>query len=127
MVIRGHSNFLLLYSYTYIADVTTPSPTLPTPTPTPTSTVECYYDSEVRIVEQGYGYDVNGNYYVQGSVEMCRNGTYAPVCYDGWDITDASIACKYHGYYPPYYGELSHLSDYCCMTTPNLYNYQYLL
>ena len=38
-------------------------------------------------------------------MEVCYNGTYHPVCDDGWTANDAAVVCRYMGYTPPYYSE----------------------
>ena len=49
---------------------------------------------------------MNGNYFVQLTVQICRNGVYTPVCSDGWDVADAIVVCRDQGYYPPEFGVL---------------------
>ena len=41
---------------------------------------------------------------VEGTVEMCYNGNYGYVCDLGWDMADATVACRDLGYFD--FGEL---------------------
>lgn len=34
-----------------------------------------------------------------GRVEVCYNGTYHPVCDQGWTVNDATVVCNRIGYY----------------------------
>ena len=38
-------------------------------------------------------------------MEVCVNGTYYPVCDEGWDDSDAAVVCNYLGYNYQYYRE----------------------
>ena len=101
--------------YLHSADVPTISPTPPTPTPSPSpsSTVECSYDGAISFPDTARGYDMNGNYYVEGNIEICRNGVYTPVCSNGWDTADATTACRQLGFFTTY-GELIYYATNFC-------------
>ena len=34
----------------------------------------------------------------EGRIEMCINGVWGAICDEGWDITDAHVACTQMGY-----------------------------
>ena len=44
------------------------------------------YDGDVRIVD--------GNRYGEGRVEVCRNNEWGTICDQGWDNSDATVACR---------------------------------
>ena len=69
----------------------------------PTPTTSCY-NGEVRLENSTYSY-IDGNYFYGGRVEVCYNGTYYPVCDDGWTDSDAAVICNYVGYGYSYYRE----------------------
>ena len=62
----------------------------------PTPTTPCY-DGQVLLANSTYSY-INGNYFYGGRVEVCYNGTYRPVCDDGWTDSDAAVVCYQEGY-----------------------------
>ena len=51
------------------------------------------------------GFDENGNYFIQGRVELCLNGTYGAFCDIGWDDSDAAVTCRNLGYDAPFFGK----------------------
>ena len=61
---------------------------------TPTS--PCY-DGQLQLANTTYSY-INGSYFYGGRVEVCYNGTYSPICDDGWTDEDAAVVCYYVGY-----------------------------
>ena len=48
-------------------------------------------------------------YFYGGRVEVCYNTTYHHVCDEGWADNEATVVCRYMGYYPPYYCKLLYL------------------
>ena len=67
------------------------------------------YEGQVRFGESESGYNENGDYFFEGRVEVCINGTFGVICDDGWDEKDAAVACNHMGYSPQYYSMLFYL------------------
>ena len=36
--------------------------------------------------------------YTLGRIEICKNGEWGTICSDGWDNTDAGVACRQLGF-----------------------------
>ena len=64
-----------------------------------------YCDSgDFYLANYTYSYN-DGDHFTGGRVEVCYNGTYYPVCAEGWTDSDAAVVCKHYGYHYPYYRE----------------------
>lgn len=59
-------------------------------------------DGPARVVNSTYHRD-NDTHFYGGSVEVCYNDTYHPLCGEGWTDNDAAIMCNKAGYRYPYY------------------------
>ena len=42
---------------------------------------------------------MNGEIERAGTVEVCLDGVWVPVCSDQWDTPDATVVCRQLGYY----------------------------
>ena len=51
---------------------------------------ECYEEGSIRLSD--------GTTSREGRVEICLNGYWGTVCSNGWDESDALVACKQAGY-----------------------------
>ena len=61
-------------------------------------------DGTVRLGNQSYGVTTEGYSIIEGTVEVCINGTFGPICSGPhWDEVDAGVVCRSLGYYPPEY------------------------
>ena len=69
----------------------------------PTPTTPCY-DGDIRLENSTYSY-IDGDYFYGGRVEVCYNGSYYPVCDEGWNYNEAAVVCNYLGYGYSYYRE----------------------
>ena len=56
---------------------------------------------------------VDGESERAGTVEVCQNGLWVPVCSDQWDTPDATVVCRQLGYY--YNGEITCYINGCML------------
>ena len=56
-------------------------------------------DGAVRLAdEDGAVTLADGSTFLEGRLEVCRNERWGTVCDNGWDRTDAIVACRELGY-----------------------------
>ena len=55
--------------------------------------------------------EIDGFFSYGGRVEVCYNGTYAPICDQGWGEPEATVICGIWGYYSPSYSKYSSSTD----------------
>ena len=82
-----------------------------TGTPSPPQT--CHFDGSAQFQQFMDGFDSSGRYFARGNVEICYNGTYSPVCEDGWDDLDAASFCNSQGFF----GGKSQSRQWCMQAT----------
>ena len=63
-----------------------------------TSSTSSCYDGAVRLGNSTYDYTSSG-YMYGGRVEVCYNGTFHPVCDEGWTDDDSVVVCNNVGFY----------------------------
>ena len=49
-------------------------------------------DGDIRL----YG----GQFYNEGRVEFCINGTWGTICDNSWNVNDANVVCRQLGFFP---------------------------
>ena len=76
-----------------------------------TPSTSCY-DGDIRLENATYIF-VPGGYSYGGRVEICFNGTYHPVCDDGWTYYEATVACNNIGYSSDYFCKYNTYSIVC--------------
>ena len=57
--------------------------------------------------------DYQGISFTGGRVEVCVNGTFRPICDQGWDDQDADVVCNAMGYNRPIYRKLKFRKRKC--------------
>ena len=60
------------------------------------------YLIEISNCVNGFVRLVGGNDTNEGRVEICSNGVWGTIYSGGWDIHDATVACRQLGLYQPY-------------------------
>ncbi|XP_056604984.1 scavenger receptor cysteine-rich type 1 protein M130-like [Triplophysa dalaica] len=53
----------------------------------------CQHDSDAGVLCK-HPVRLTGGSTCSGVVEVYRGGLWGPVCYDGWDLTDAAVVCR---------------------------------
>ena len=41
---------------------------------------------------------VGGDFQREGTIEVCKNGVWGPICSDQWDVPDAAVVCRQLGH-----------------------------
>lgn len=72
-------------------------------------------DGDIRLAGSSVSYE--------GRVEICINHAWGDVCDEGWDVTDANVACAQLGFQPLGKIKLSH--SFCVFFIS--YSVQFLL